>query len=107
LRSVAHGFELQLEELLHHVELSEIPINPARGRETLGERGVQLVRVLIMFERLDAREKLVLENATETKVKLRLRGIGPSAGNSFFQLLDQPLPITNGLEIRKSLLQIH
>ena len=60
--AVAPGLQLQLEELLDHVELAETPVDAPRGLEALDQRRVELVRVLKVLERLHAGEKLRLED---------------------------------------------
>src|SRR5262249_51701353 len=69
VRSVGLRLQLQLEELLDHVQLPEVPVDEARRLEALDERGVQLVGVLEMLQRLDARQELAFEDATEAQVE--------------------------------------
>ncbi len=61
-RAVTAGLELQLEELLDHVQLAEAPVDAPGGLEALDQRRVELVRVLKVLERLHPREKLCLED---------------------------------------------
>ncbi len=103
-RPVRAGLELQLEELLHHVELAEIPVHAPGGLEALDERGIEFVRVLEVLERLHAREKLALEGAPEAQVVLGLRRVARGRRDSFLELLDQALPVADVLQIRNSLL---
>src|SRR5262249_50277893 len=101
------GLQLQLEELLNHVQLAEIPIDAARLRERFEERRVQLVGILEVLEGFDAREKLLLEHATELQVKRGLLRILTGPRNAAFELFDQRLPVSNVLEIRKTLRLLH
>ena len=105
--AVLHALELELDELLDHVELAEVPVDPARRLEALPERGVQLVGVLEVLERLHARQELRLEDATEAKVIGGADLVGPARGDPFLELFDEPLPVVNGLEMRESLLKFH
>ena len=52
---VLHALELELAELLDHVQLPEVPVDRAGVLERLDERGIQLVGVLEVLERLHAR----------------------------------------------------
>ena len=70
------GLQLELEQLLDHVQLAEVPVDVAGSLEALGQRRVELVRVLKVLQRLHAGEELRLEDAPELQVKLRLRGVG-------------------------------
>src|SRR6202034_1693967 len=71
-RTFGIGLELQIEELLNHVQLAEVPVDVASGFQALDEGGVELVGVLEMLERLHAGEKVGLEDAPQVQVELRL-----------------------------------
>jgi hypothetical protein len=102
--AVGAGLELELEELLHHVELPEVPVDGPGRLEALGERGIELVRVLKVLERLHAREELALEHAPQLQVELRLRRVRSRRRDPLFELLDEALPVPDVLQIRKTLL---
>ena len=88
LRPVLDRAQLQLEELLHHVQLPERPVDRSRGLQALGKRGVQLVGILEMLESFDAREEFLLEDLTESQMEARLRFVGTLRLDSLFELFD-------------------
>ncbi|MFT3771955.1 MAG: hypothetical protein QM820_41645 [Minicystis sp.] len=99
--------QLQLEELLHHVDLAEAPVDVASLAQRVEQRRVELVRVLEVLQRAHRVEELVLEHAAELQVIRRLRrGVG-IRGNAALQLLGEPLPIVNRLEMIQTLRKIH
>ncbi len=105
---VLHGLQLELAELLDHVELAEVPVDRASVLQGLDERRVQLVGVLEVLQRLHAGEELRLEHATQPKVVLRLRRVARVAPRDpFLEFFDQALPVADGLEVRKTLLKVH
>jgi hypothetical protein len=104
VRPVGAGLQLELEQLLDHVQLAELPVHAARGLEALGQRRVELVGVLEVLERFDAGEELGLEDAPELQVKLRLLRAGRTSPDPFLQLLDEALPVADVLQVRKTLL---
>ena len=107
LRSILVRAQLQLEELLHHVQLAERPVDRARRFEALCERWIQLVRVLEVLQRFHASEELLLENLTEAQMEARLRFVRALGLDSLFELFDEPLPVANNFELLQSILQVH
>ncbi len=98
--------ELELEELLHHVQLAEIPVDGARAREALRHRRIQLERVLEVLQGLHPEQEFVLEQEPEPQMAARLLLVR-SRRSALLELLDKPLPIPNVLEMRKTLLKVH
>ena len=88
LRSILVRAQLQLEELLHHVQLAERPVHRASRFEALSQRWIQLVRVLKVLQRFHTREEFLLENLTEAQMEARLRFVGALGLDSLFELLD-------------------
>ena len=106
-RPVLRGLELHLQELLDHVDLAEPPVDRARLLQRFDQRGVELERVLEVLQRLHGVEELVLQYAAEAEVIRRLDGRIALGRDAFLQLLDQSLPVTNGLEMIQTLRKIH
>ena len=106
-RPLLRRLQLELDELLHHIQLAEIPVNPARRFQALDERRVELVGVLEVLERLHAGEELGLEHVPELQVVGGLCGVRLARLDALLELLDEPLPIADVLEMRKPFLQIH
>jgi hypothetical protein len=104
VRSIGAGLELQLEELLDHVQLAQIPVDGASRLEALDQRGIELVGVLEVLERLHAREELPLEDVPELQVELRLRRVGGGRRDPLLELLDETLPVPDFFQIRETLL---
>jgi len=107
LRSVLDRAQLQLEELLHHVQLAEAPIHGARCLEALCERRIELVRVLEVLQRFDTGKELLFEDLSEPQMEARLRFIGIGRLDAFFELLNEPLPVANVFELLQTFLQVH
>ncbi len=103
-RAVSAGLELQLEELLDHVQLAQAPVDAPGGLEALDQRRVELVRVLKVLERLHPGEKLRLEDPAQLEVELGLVGVLRRRPDPLLQLLDERLPVSDVLQIRKTLL---
>jgi hypothetical protein len=85
---VGGGLQLQLEELLDHVQLSETPVDVARRLEAFGQRRIELVGILKMLESFDARQELPLENSPELQVEAGFLGGRSRRGDALLELLD-------------------
>src|SRR5579872_2284269 len=96
--------ELELKELLDHVQLTEVPVDAPRRGEALRESWVQLVCVLEVLQSFDARQKLPFEHPAEPQMELRLDGIVRRGRNAPLELLDQALPVADMFQVRKMLL---
>ena len=107
LRAVLLGLQFELEQLLHHRELAEGPVDAPCSLETFQERRVQLERVLEVLERLRPLKELRLENLPEAQVIRRLRRTRGAACNALLELFDETLPIAEALQQRKTILKFH
>ena len=103
----ADALELQLEELLHHVELAEIPVDRARRFEALDERGFSL------YASWKCLSAFTPERNFRSRLARAADGSSPSAAfcasprDTLLELLDEPLPVVGRLEKRKTILLIH
>src|SRR5262249_1180425 len=68
------ALELQLEQLLNHVELAELPVDASSLGERFDERRIQLERILKVLQRFHALQKPPVEQSSQPKVILRLLG---------------------------------
>ncbi|WP_437978092.1 hypothetical protein WMF11_16200 [Sorangium sp. So ce295] len=60
-----------------------------------------------MLQRLDGLKELLLEQPPELQVICRLPGRVPFGRNPLLELLDEPLPVMNRLEMIETLRKIH
>ena len=67
---VLRALQLQLEQLLHHVELAELPVDAARFAQRFDQRRVQLEGILEVLERLHALQELPVQHPPESQVQI-------------------------------------
>ncbi len=104
---VLDHLELELEELLDHVHLPQAPVDAPRVPQRREQLGAELEGVLEVLERLDGEEELVLQDLPQLEVIARLDGGVPLGGDALLELLDEPLPVTNRLQMIQTLRKIH
>jgi len=103
-RRPARVLELQLVQLLHHVELAELPVDRTRLGERLDERRVLLEGVLEVLQGLDALEEPIVEQAPELEVVARESGGLGRPRDRLLERFLQPVPVVVSLEMIEALL---
>ncbi|MBK8941676.1 MAG: hypothetical protein IPM79_29750 [Polyangiaceae bacterium] len=99
--------QLDIEQLLHHRRLAELPVHGARPLESLEQRRAQLVGLLEMLQGPHAVEEPLFEDAAEAEEQRRLPRRVALGGDGLFELFDERVPIVNGFENRQPLRKIH
>src|SRR5690606_5747126 len=98
-RRITGGLELQLQQLLDHVELAELPVDAARFGQRVDQARVQLVGVLEVLERFDALKEARVEKTPQSKVKLRLSRRLLGTGQSLFERLGEAVPVVVAFQV--------
>ncbi len=95
---------MKLQELLHHAELAEFPVDAPRVRQRFAQGWIQLEGVLEMLQRFDALKKLRMQDAPQAEVQVRLDGGVLSARDGLLDRFGEARPIVMTLEVVQSLL---
>jgi len=96
-RAVGPCLQLELEELLDHVQLAQVPVDAASRGQALDQPRIELVRVLEVLQRFDAGQELRLQHPPELQVELRLDGVRRLRRDPFLELLGEALPVADVL----------
>src|SRR5690606_3353110 len=103
-RRVLRVLELKLEELLHHVELAELPVDGSGLAQGGGVRGVELVSVLEVLQGAHALQETRVEEPSEAQVVLGFLVGLLGRDDALLERLDDPIPVVQALKLLKSLL---
>jgi hypothetical protein len=102
-RSIA-VLELQLEQLLDHVELAELPVDLASFGQRIDERRIELESVLEVLERLHPLEEALVKEAAEPEVIISLPGRILCAGDALLEGFLEPVPVVVQFQLLEALL---
>ena len=96
--------QLQLQQLLDHVELAELPIDQTCLGQGFHQRGIQLVRVLEVLECLHTLQEASVEQSAQPEMEVGLNAGVFRADDALLQGFSQPLPVVVALKVVQTLL---
>ncbi len=101
---VRSALQLQLQQLLHHVELAQLPINRTRFTQRVEQRRIELVRVLKVLQRSHALQELDVQHAAEPQMNVRLQRRVLGRSQALLQCFDDAVPVVVALKLFQTLL---